>query len=136
MYLWLDPVPVACIWTSPWPNFIMCASGEDKFDHPTQKPIERMRRPILKHLRRGELVYQPFLGSGTTLAAAQLTGRVCYGIELDPKYVDVIVQRWQALSGKEAKLAADSRTFAEIAAQRLGGRDELVTDQEIRKPAA
>jgi DNA modification methylase len=52
-----------------------------------------MRRPILNHLRRGELVYEPFLGSGTTLAAAELTERICYGIELDPKYMDVVVQR-------------------------------------------
>ena len=76
------------IWDSPSPKFIMGGADEDKYDHPTQKPIELMRRPILNHLRRGELVYEPFLGSGTTLAAAELTERVCYGIELDPKYVD------------------------------------------------
>ena len=79
------------IWDSPSPKFIMGGSDEDKYDHPTQKPVELMRRPILNHLRRGELVYDPFLGSGTTLAAAELTERVCYGIELDPKYVDVVV---------------------------------------------
>src|SRR5258708_32726721 len=96
----------------------MGGSDEDKFDHPTQKPIELMRRPILNHLRRGELVYDPFLGSGTTLAAAELTERVCYGIELDPKYVDVIVQRWQALTGKKAALEGDRRMFDEIAQER------------------
>jgi DNA modification methylase len=104
------------IWDSPSPKFIMGASDEDKFDHPTQKPVELMRRPILKHLRRGELVYEPCLGSGTTLAAAELTERVCYSIELDPKYVDVVIQRWQLLSGKEATL--DGRTFEEIATER------------------
>ena len=83
------------IWDSPSPKFIMGSSDEDKYDHPTQEPVELMRRPILNHLRRGELVYEPFLGSGTTLAAAELTERVCYGIELDPKYVDVVIQRWQ-----------------------------------------
>jgi len=77
-----------------------------------------MRRPILNHLKRGELVYEPFLGSGTTLAAAELTERVSLGIELDPKYMDVIVQRWQTLSGKTAKLEGDGRTFEEIAADR------------------
>jgi len=77
-----------------------------------------MRRPILNHLRRGELVYDPFLGSGTTLAAAELTERVCYGLELDPKCVDVIVQRWQQLTGKKAKLEADGRAFDEIARER------------------
>jgi len=106
------------IWESPSPKFIMGSSDEDKFDHPTQKPIELMRRPILNHLRRGELVYDPFLGSGTTLAAAELNERVCYGIELDPKYVDVVVQRWQALTGKKATLDGDGRTFDEIAAER------------------
>jgi DNA modification methylase len=71
-------------------------------------------------LRRGELVYDPFLGSGTTLAAAELTERVCYGVELDPKYDDVIVQRWQSLSGKQATLEGDGRTFEEIARERAG----------------
>jgi DNA modification methylase len=102
------------IWDSPSPKFIMGGSDEEKFDHPTQKPVELMRRPILNHTKRGELVYEPFLGSGTTLAAAELTKRVCCGIELDPKYIDVAVLRWQGLSGKEAKLDADGRTFAQI----------------------
>jgi DNA modification methylase len=79
-----------------------------------------MRRPILNHLRRGELVYDPFLGSGTTLAAAELTERVCFGLELDPKYVDVVVQRWQSLSGKKAAREGDGRTFEDIALERAG----------------
>src|SRR5580700_4780496 len=91
---------------------------EEKWDHPTQKPVELMRRPILNHFRRGELVYDPFLGSGTTLAAAELTERVCYGIELDAKYIDVVVQRWQSLSGKLATLDGDGRTFEEITQER------------------
>jgi DNA modification methylase len=98
----------------------MGGSGEDKYDHPTQKPVELMRRPILNHTKHGELVYEPFLGSGTTLAAAELTQRVCYGMELDPKYVDVVVQRWQTLSGKEATLEGDGRTFAEVKKEREG----------------
>jgi DNA modification methylase len=80
--------------------------------------VELMRRPILNHLRRGESVYDPFLGSGTTLAAAELTGRVCYAIELDPKYVDVAIERWQSLSGQKAVLEGDGRTFAQIARER------------------
>ena len=78
-----------------------------------------MRKPILNHTKRGDVVYEPFLGSGTTLAAAELTQRVCYGIELDPKYVDVVVQRWQQLTGKQATLDGDGRTFEEIQAERL-----------------
>jgi DNA modification methylase len=64
-------------------------------------------------------VYDPFLGSGTTLAAAELTQRVCFGLELDPKYVDVVVLRWQALNGQEARLEGDGRTFAEVKAERM-----------------
>jgi DNA modification methylase len=103
---------------APSPKFIMGGSDEEKFHHPTQKPVDLMRRPILNHTKRGELVYEPFLGSGTTLATAELTERGCCGIELDPKYVDVIVQRWQTLSGKKAKLEGERRTFEEIAAER------------------
>jgi DNA modification methylase len=106
------------VWDSPSPKFIMGGSDEEKFDHPTQKPVELMRRPILNHLKRGESVYDPFLGSGTTLAAAALTERVCYGLELDPKYVDVIVTRWQDLSGEKATLDGDGRTFDEVAEER------------------
>src|SRR4030081_146781 len=105
------------IWDSPSPKFIMGGSDEEKYDHPTQKPVELMRRPIQNHLRRGELVYDPFLGSGTTLAAAELTERVCYGIELDPKYVDVAIQRWQSLADKKATLDGDGRTFEQIKAE-------------------
>jgi DNA modification methylase len=88
----------------------MGGTDEEKYDHPTQKPVELMRCPILNHTKRGELVYEPFLGSGTTLAAAELPERVCCGIELDPKYVDVIVQRWETLSGHKAKLGTSRRS--------------------------
>jgi len=65
-------------------------------------------------------VYDPFLGSGTTLAAAELQKRVCYGLEVDAQYVDVVVKRWQTLSGERAYLDGDGRSFEEIAAQGLG----------------
>jgi len=116
------------IWSSPSPKFIMGGSDEEKFDHPTQKPVELMRRPILNHIRRGELVYEPFLGSGTTLAAAELTQRVCYGLELDPKYVDVVVERWQVLSGKKAVLDGDGRTFEEIRSERCHTAEPELVD--------
>ena len=78
-----------------------------------------MQRPILNHTKPGESVYDPFLGSGTTLAAAELTKRVCYGLELDPKYADVVVERWQGLSGKKATLEGDGRAFEVIAQDRM-----------------
>jgi DNA modification methylase len=107
------------VWDSPSPKFIMGGSDEEKFDHPTQKPIELMRRPILNHTKVGELVYDPFLGSGTTLAAAEVTQRVCYGLDLDPKYIDVVVERWQGLTGKKATLEGEGRTFGAVAQDRV-----------------
>jgi DNA modification methylase len=94
------------VWDSPSPKFIMGGSDEDKFDHPTQKPVELMRRPILNHLRRGESVYDPFLGSGTTLIACETEGRRCYGLEIEPRYCDVIVARWEKFTGKKAQRIA------------------------------
>jgi DNA modification methylase len=70
-------------------------------------------------LRREQVIYDPFLGSGTTLAAAEANGRVCYGLEIDPKYCDVIIQRWQDLSGQHATLESDGRTFEQIKTERL-----------------
>jgi DNA modification methylase len=108
------------VWGVPSPKFIMGGSKEEKFDHPTQKPLELMRRPILNHTKRGELVYDPFLGSGTTLMAAEVTGRICYGIDIDPKYADVAVLRWQQFTGLEATLEGSGRTFDQVKAERLG----------------
>jgi len=78
-----------------------------------------MRRPILNHTERGDTVYDPFLGSGSTVIAAEQTGRVCYGLDIDPKYVDVTVLRWQAQSGEQAKLDGDDRSFEKVAQERV-----------------
>jgi len=92
------------------------ASGEDEVTgHGAQKPVELMRRPILNHTRAGEACYDPFLGSGSTLIAAESVGRVCYGMDIDPRYVDVAVLRWQRFTGQKAVLDGDGRTFEEIA---------------------
>ncbi len=82
--------------------------------HGTQKPVECMRRPILNNSSLGQAVYEPFMGSGTTLIAAETTGRVCYGIELNPAYVDVAVERWQQFTGKDAVLSGSGETFNKI----------------------
>jgi DNA modification methylase len=81
-----------------------------------------MRRPILNHTVTGEAVYDCFLGSGSTLIAAELTGRICYGLEIDPRYVDVICQRWTTITGGRATLEGDGRTFAEIQAERAAAK--------------
>lgn len=107
------------IWQSPSPKFLMGGSGEQKFDHVNQKPTELFRRPILNHTKTGEVVYEPFLGSGTTLAAAETTGRICYGLELDPKYCDVVVERWQALAGESATLVGEGCSFESLKQAKL-----------------
>jgi DNA modification methylase len=86
--------------------------------HGTQKPVECMRRPMLNNSSPGQAVYEPFMGSGTTLIAAESTGRVCYGIELNPAYVDVAVERWQVFTGQRAVLESSGQMFDELAGAR------------------
>jgi DNA modification methylase len=83
--------------------------------HGTQKPVECMRRPILNNTSPGDLVYEPFLGSGTTLIAAESCGRRCLAVELSPTYVDVAIRRWQAFTGKTALRDSDNQPFAAAA---------------------
>ena len=85
--------------------------------HGTQKPVECMRRPILNNSSPGQAVYEPFMGSGTTLIAAETTGRVCHGIELNPAYVDVAVERWQLFTGKAAVLDGSGKPFTSLRAK-------------------
>lgn len=84
--------------------------------HSTQKPVECMKRPIENNSVAGDAVYEPFSGSGTTIIAAEMTGRDALAMEISPAYVDVAIKRWQAFAGKEATL--DGTTFAAVAAQR------------------
>ncbi|MGO8685197.1 MAG: DNA modification methylase [Thermoleophilia bacterium] len=89
--------------------------------HPTIKPVELIRRPIEWHTKPGELIYEPFSGSGTAIVAAEQTKRRCYALELSPVFVDVAVLRWQRFAGQEAILDGDGRSFAELAAARTLG---------------
>jgi DNA modification methylase len=73
-------------------------------EHPTMKPVALWRKAVTDGSRQGEVVYDPFLGSGTTLIAAEQLGRKCYGMEISPAYCDVIVKRWETLTGKKAVL--------------------------------
>jgi DNA modification methylase len=86
---------------------------EQSWGHGTQKPVECMRRPIVNNSRPGQLVYDPFLGAGTSLIAAEMTGRICCGIEISPAYVDVILRRWQAFTGRTAIHQASGQSFDE-----------------------
>jgi DNA modification methylase len=98
------------VWECPRPN----ASP----DHPTTKPVALVTRALLNSSQRGALVLDPFCGSGTTILAAEETRRRARGIELDPRYCDVILRRWSEATGKEPTL--DGRTFATVREERHG----------------
>ena len=97
--------------------------------HSTEKPVECMKRPIENNSSPGQAVYEPFSGSGTTIIAAEITGRSCHAIELNPAYVDVAVRRWQAFTGERAVLEGDGRTFDQIAEER-GAAERKAAAQE------
>jgi len=82
--------------------------------HSTQKPVECMARPIRNNSSPGQAVYEPFSGSGTTIIACEMEGRICHAIELNPAYVDVAVKRWQDFTSKEATLEATGDTFFQV----------------------
>ena len=88
--------------------------------HSTQKPVECMRRPLVNNSKRGQAVYEPFSGSGTTIIACEKESRTALAIELEPAYIDVAALRWQNFTGKHAVLEGDGRTFEEIALERAG----------------
>ena len=113
---------------NPFGNDSAQDTANDSTGHGTQKPIELMRRPILNHTEAGDVVYDPFFGSGSTLIAADTMGRTCYGLEIDPAYVDLIVTRWQKLTGEHAVLVGDGRAFVEVAAERQSAADPLTRD--------
>ena len=108
---WAGDRKQSTVWQIPKP-------AKSETGHSTQKPVECMKRPIENNSKPGDAVYEPFSGSGTTIIAAEMTGRSCHAIELSPAYVDVAVKRWEAFTGQSATLAGDGRTFAEIAQER------------------
>ena len=118
---WTGDRKQTTLWTIP-------SGGQDtETIHGTQKPVECMRRPMLNNSKPGEAIYDPFFGSGTTLIAAEATGRTCLAIELDPLYVDVAVRRWQAFKGQQATLQADGRTFDAVAAERVPAPNQAMS---------
>jgi DNA modification methylase len=107
----------------------IAARDDSGLGHGTQKPVETMLRPIINNSRAGETVYEPFCGSGTTIIAAETSGRTALAIELNPAYVDVAVMRWQNFTGDSATLDGDGRTFTDVRAERLGGPDGAARDE-------
>ena len=90
--------------------------------HPTIKPVELVADAILDCTARGDIVLDGFLGSGTTVIAAERVGRICYGLELEPRYVDTIVRRWQAFTGQIAVQESTGRNFNDIEEESNGKR--------------
>jgi len=86
--------------------------------HPTAKPVQLVMDALLDCSQRGEIVLDSFLGSGTTLLAAERTGRICRGIELDPLYIDTAIRRWQNLTGRNAVRTSDGKLFRELEAEK------------------
>ena len=91
------------VWRAPSPKMIMGGSDEEKLDHPTQKPVVLFETPIRNHTRPGDLVYDPFSGSGTAIVAAEALGRRALAMEIDPRYVQVAIERWERFTGKKAE---------------------------------
>ena len=110
------------VWRYPGINSFARSTGEGNLLalHPTVKPVALIADALLDASERGDRVLDPFLGSGSTLVAAEQTGRIGLGIELDPRYVDVAVRRWQRLTGQAAVLIATGGTFESVAAERPG----------------
>lgn len=116
------------VWSYPGANRPGSSAAKALKHHPTPKPVEMVEDALLDVTQGGELVLDPFLGSGTTLLAAERARRVAAGIELDPAYVDVCIRRWQEMTGKVAVHAETDRSFDEMAAIRPG--EEFIDEGE------
>jgi len=106
------------VWVAPGANRRGSSANEMLGEHATPKPVELCVDALLDVTQRGDIVLDAFLGSGTTLIAAQKTGRRCRGIELEPGFVDVCVKRWEKLTGDRATLADTGEIFADVEARR------------------
>jgi DNA modification methylase len=113
------------VWNYPGANSFSRTTEEGNLLalHPTVKPVAMVADAIMDCTQRGGIVLDGFLGSGTTLIAAERTGRVCYGLELDPVYVDTIVRRWQAFTGKHAIHLFSGRSFNQIEEENSRGQE-------------
>jgi DNA modification methylase len=103
--------------------------------HPTVKPIAMVADALLDCTKPNDVVLDQFVGSGTTILAAEKTGRIAYTIEYEPAYVDVAIKRWQAATGRDAVLDGDGRTFEEIAAARAATKETPERGTPAKAPA-
>lgn len=113
------------VWDYAGVNSFSSTRADDLADHPTVKPTALVADAIRDVTLPGEIVIDGFMGSGTTILAAERTRRKACGIEIEPAYVDVAIRRWEKRTGRQAVLAATGETFAEVAALRVPGADTL-----------
>ncbi|MGY6550480.1 MAG: DNA modification methylase [Erythrobacter sp.] len=114
------------VWVAPGANRRGSSANEMLEFHATPKPVELCVDAILDVSKRGDTVLDIFLGSGTTLIAAEKTGRACCDIEIEPRFVDVAIRRWEQLTGRKAILAETGETFAQVGEV----REQEATDQK------
>ena len=112
------------VWQYPGANSFSRATAEGNLldPHPTGKPVALVADAILDCSSRGDIVLDPFLGSGTTVIAAERTGRICYGIEMDPAFVDTTVRRWQRFTGMRAVHGESKRSFDDLEKEATNAR--------------
>jgi len=118
------------VWSYPGANVPGSDANAMLAKHPTPKPVAMLADAMLDVTMPGEIVLDPFLGSGSTLMAAQRTGRICGGVELDPLYVDLVIARWSAATGCAAILEATGETFNVVATRRAQERAAKVSCSE------
>ena len=106
------------VWTYPGASSLGSDARKGLQDHPTVKPTPMLQDALIDLTNRGDIILDPFLGSGSTLIAAENTGRECRGVELDPLYVDVIIRRYETATGANVILADSDETFEEVAVRR------------------
>jgi DNA modification methylase len=124
------------VWTYPGASSMGSEARQGLQHHPTVKPVAMLEDALLDMTERGDIVLDPFLGSGSTLIAAEKTGRRCRGLELDPLYVDVILRRYEAVSGRPAVLESTGETYAELAERRQRDAEARpVPLSNVEKPA-
>jgi DNA modification methylase len=119
------------VWSYAGVNTMRPGRLDDLAMHPTVKPAALVGDAIKDCSRRGEIVLDPFSGSGTTIVASEKTGRRAYALEIDPLYVDVAIRRWQDLSGKAAVLEATGQSFEQCASSRETSPDNLPQGEAV-----
>lgn len=124
--------------TTVWEIESVPTKERKELNHSTPKPVRLFSIPIVKHLARGEVCYEPFAGSGPQYIAAEQHKRKCYGLELNPLYCDVIVERYRRFTGIPAILESTRQTFDQVKAERLGANQGATLSQtatELLPPA-